>query len=140
MFSTGVIAFNNAKAEEAKKEAPCYSNKRYYITVDCPKNCLNSVLDISFDSSGKSNLDTIFTCNFLRQKSSQNQYGAWLDCDKDGKADVIFKLTFSDCEGNTCFKCKGTYIRKIGDTVVRSCKLTGYVIECVSRPEKKINL
>ena len=140
LFSTGVIVINNAKAEEVKKEAPCYANKCYSITVDCPKNCLNGAFDIiSFDGNGKSNIDTIFAgCVFLSQKRLQNEYNARLDCDNDGKADVIFKLTFSDCEENTCFKCKGTYIRKIGGTVVRSCKLTGYVIDCISRPENKL--
>ncbi len=140
LFSTGVIALNKATADEVKKAPPCYANKCYSIIADCPKNCLGRSLDdMSFDSIGKSNLDTIFSgCVFLRQKISQNEYAAWLDCDTDGKADVIFKLTFLDCEENTCFKCKGTYIRKIGGEVVRTCKLTGYVTDCISGPQDKL--
>lgn len=134
-----IMALNVSMAEEVKKEPPCYANKCYNIILDCQKNCLNGILDVvSFDSNGKSNLDTIFGCNFIRQKRSQNEYSAWLDCDNDRKADVIFKLTFLDCEDNACAKGKGTYIRKIGGEVVRTCRLIGYVTDCISGPQNKL--
>src|SRR5574337_2219342 len=110
LFSTGIILHNNTMAQEAKNETPCYANRYYYVNIDCPEQCRNGVIDVSFDSKGEVNPDVSCPrCKILKQKKLANEYFVKIDCNSDGEADITLHLYFNDCAGNSCCKCTGRY-------------------------------